>query len=458
MIRDIVREVYYRMYPIATINDALHLQIAVTPAQEAAVRRWNGLLDGGGRLRLPNAISAELARLATIESEITVTGDARAAYINDALDPVRTGLRNAVQRGAAAGGIVFKPYLSNGRLRVESVRAGDFWPVSFSDGEMRGAVFVSNLSRGDRLYTRLEYHRMEDERCIIEQHAYVTSAQNSGSGVLGSPCALSAVDEWAEIEPHTEIANVDRLLMGYFRMPGAGGINTASPLGVSCFSAAEELIQEAEEQWGRILWEYEGSELAVHMDSTMIRTIDGRSLIPKGKERLYRGVNADIGGRIEAWSPAIRDTSLFNGYDNILRRIEFNCALAYGTLSDPQTIDRTATEILASKQRSFATVRDVQKAIETAINDLLYAMDVWCDLAGLAPAGSYEAAYDWDDSIINDPSERKALFWSYVQAGRFPFAQYLVDFEGYSEDDAAAIVAAASGESRSEETLSFGGV
>ena len=45
----------------------------------------------------------------------------------------------------------------------------------------------------------------------------------------------------------------------------------------------------------------------------------------------------------------------------------------------------------------------------------------------------------------------------YVTAGKFPFWRYLVEFEGYSEDDAKAIAAEADAENRSPEALTFGG-
>ena len=51
-----------------------------------------------------------------------------------------------------------------------------------------------------------------------------------------------------------------------------------------------------------------------------------------------------------------------NGYNRIVQKIEFNCGLAYGTLSDPQVVDKTAEEIISSKQRSYATVKAIQNS------------------------------------------------------------------------------------------------
>ena len=62
--------------------------------------------------------------------------------------------------------------------------------------------------------------------------------------------------------------------------------------------------------------------------------------MPKGRERLFRMMDMDDNNeKYKVYSPAIRDESLFNGMNNILRRIEFNCGLAYGTLSNPEAVE-----------------------------------------------------------------------------------------------------------------------
>lgn len=444
-IKNFVKGVRYQMFPISSISEALNVALPVSPAMENAIHSWSAMFEQRDGLRLPASVAAELARLVTVECEISLSGSARADYLNSQLEPVRQALRHETEFGIAVGGLALRPYLSGGRLLVDYSRAGGFWPVSFDGaGRLSGAVFIERLTRGNKLYHRLEYHHLEAGGCVIENRAFAASALLAGSGVLGEPVPLTQVEEWAVLEPVVEIHHVDRLLIGYFKMPLANTVDPDSPLGVSAYSRAIDSIHEAQEQWGRILWEYEGTELAIHADETLFRQNErtgGRDL-PHGHERLYRAVPG-LEGRLDPFSPAIRDTPLFNGFNNMLKRIEFQCSLAYGTLSDPQNVDKTAEEIKASKQRSFSVVRDIQKALETALDDLIYAMDIWATLGGLAPAGAYKTAYSWDDSIINDPLQRKQMFWGYVTAGKFPMWRYLTEFEGYGEDEARQIAAEA---------------
>lgn len=62
--------------------------------------------------------------------------------------------------------------------------------------------------------------------------------------------------------------------------------------------------------------------------------------------------------------PQIRDEAIYRGFQNTLRRIEFNVGLAYGDISDPQTIEKTATEIRNSKQRKYVLIDSIQTALD----------------------------------------------------------------------------------------------
>ena len=182
------------------------------------------------------------------------------------------------------------------------------------------------------------------------------------------------------------LKNVKMPLFAYFKIPNANNVDDTSPLGVSVYSRAINDIKEADNQWTRLLWEFEGSELAIDADITLFKKDDkGNYEFPKGKDRLFRMMDLDDNAeKYKVFAPAIRDENLINGFNAILRRIEFNVGLAYRTLSDPNTVDKTAEEIKASKQRSYSTVSDIQKSLQTALEQLVYAMDVMAQLSGLS--------------------------------------------------------------------------
>lgn len=419
--------------------------IIISGKMEGAIARWAAEYEGkppwAGKqvnsIGLPAGIAAEAARMVTMEAKLTVAGSARAEYLNAQLSPFRDALENNVELAAALGGIVFKPYVCDNRIVIDAVQGDCFYPTSFdTSNRMTGAIFVDQIVRRNTVYTRLERHEYAAGTHVVQNKAF-----SSGNTMdLGKEIPLESVPEWAQIAPEVSFPGVDRPLFGYLKMPFANRVDRHSPLGVSIFAGAEDLIQNADEQYSRYLWEFEGGELAIDAAADYLQAgPDGKQVLPKGKQRLFRAHNSKDSNFYEVFSPALRDESIKRGFNAILQRVEFACGLAYGTLSDPQTVDKTAEEIRASKQRSYSTIKSIQRAVEAAVDDLVYAMDQLASVYHLAPSGAYEATYDWDDSIINDPAARKQQFWQYVQAGRFPMWRYLVKFEGYSEDEAKEI-------------------
>lgn len=378
---------------------------------------------------LPSSISSELARLTTIEMESEIPNDEE---LNEDYQEVIDYARNFVEYGLALGGIILKPYIDRDKLAVDYVTPDLFIPISFnSSGDIDHIVFIDEYQQGDYIYRRLEEHDLTGDRYIINNAAYRTKSEDT----LGDVIALNQVDRWSSLAETAIIKNVDKPLFGYFKNPQANNLDLTSPLGVSCYSRATSLIQDADEQYSRIIWEYEGSELAIDADITVMKA---NGDLPAGKERLFRnlGLEKTDGDFYNVFNPTIRDESLFNGLNKILMKIEFLCGLAYGTISDIQIVTKTAEEIKASKQRSYSTVVDIQKSLQKALEDLIDAMQVlrsfYLGKAIIEP----ETSFHFDDSLIVDTATEQAIRMQEVAAGLTKPEAYLMWRYGVGEDEA----------------------
>ncbi len=463
-----IKGVLRKMFNINTTGAkrALGAEIAVSISMQTALALWMDMFTGDPpwlnaetqSLGLPAAIVSEFARLVMVELDCEVTGSQRGDWLNAELQrAVLPQLRNAVELACAGGGVVFKPYPDGKRLAVDCVPAWRFFPTSFNSlREVTGAVFVERVQKGETYYTRMEQHTLTDSGYIIRNLAYRSFTKDS----LGSACALDAVDEWSTLEPELEIRYKDgtvpeRMLFSYLRTPFSNTIDLDSPLGVAVFARSVELIREADVQYSRILWEFEGSELAVDASVGALQRTgsDGKpAKLPQRQKRLFRELSIDggQGDLYKVFSPEIRDTSLFNGLDKLLKRIEFNCSLAYGTLSDPrETVEKTAEEIRASKQRSYAAVCDLQAALRVSLNQLVWAMDFYASLYSLAPRGEFELSCTFGDGILEDTDKEFARRLQLVSNGYLKPEKLLAWYYGVSEEEAAEMMPAA------EEPLGF---
>lgn len=446
--KELIRKVVNRLFSKNLIQKNIDTDIAVSDSMTKAIDLWDKIYtekapwldDDTKSLSLGSVIANEVARLVTVEFESEITGNdfLQAQYLN-----VLDDLRRYVEYACAKGGLVFKPYLDRDTIAVDYVQADRFFPTAYnSKGEVTAAVFVEQKRIGKKLYTRLEYHSLNGTDYTITNTAYCNNNAWGGNDnlyELGQQVPLNSVDEWATLNPETTLGNIEKPLFSYFRIPQANNIDSNSPLGVSVYARAIDLIKEADKQYSRILWEYEGSELAINASVDCFKLDElGNPILPKGRERLYRAVEYGVGEfnkALEPFSPAIRDSSLFNGLNNLLKRIEFNCNLSYGTISDPQAVDKTATEIISSKQRMYSSIKDIQRALENALNDLIYAMSVLGQLNSLCNM-NYEVSYNWDDSIIVNKEKKLESMRADVAAGILRPELYIAEQYGVTEEEA----------------------
>lgn len=443
-----IREVFAKMFGQTTVKQALKVDVAISSAMSEALQTWSLMYENKAEwlttyvksLNLAAAIAGEISRSVTIEMKVEVSGSPRADYLAERFTKnILPKLREKVEQGVAKGGLMMKPYVDGTLIAVDFVQADQFYPVAFdSSGNITACVFADQRIAGQYFYTRLEYHQMTPEGCVIRNAAFRSTSRET----LGNQVGLDAIPEWASIEPEAMITGIEKPMFAYFRYPLANNVDPASPLGVSCYSRAVDLIQDADVQWSNLLWEFESGKRAIFVDVLAFgKDADGNPKLPD--KRLYRTLETGSteGDLYHEWTPEFRDASIKSGLDAILKRIEYNCGLAYGTLSDPQTVDKTATEIKTSKQRTYATVADTQKSLQKSLDDLFYAMDTWCTLANLAPAGAYQVVYDFDDSVIVDKDTQFQQDLRLVGQGIMSKVEFRMRNFGESEEIAKAKIA-----------------
>lgn len=425
-----------------TISDGV--KSCVDSRMATAIELWTALYEdrapwlsqkkGIESAGIPSAMSAELSRLVTLEMKTEADDEGVNQVYQRAIEKIRI----PVEYGCALGGVVIKPYTGpDDEIAIQYIRADRFFPLAFdSSGKISHCVFVDQFKQGRDIYTRLEVHQIRNGL-----HVNNIAFKSSTSGKLGARVPLDSVPQWADLAEEASFQETDRLPIGYFKVPLANTIDPDSPLGVSVFSRAVTLIKEADRRYSNEVWELEAKQAAIHIAGSLLKLNKdtGAQEYPEGRERLYRVVQYNTGAAdkplLEEFSPDIRSDALSSTYQAQLRRIEFACGLAYGTISDPDVVDKTATEVRYSKQRLYATVTDIQKALEDALEDLVAAIAFWMHRP--VPKTSFL----WDDSIIVDSQSLQAQKLLEFQAGIIDKVKYHMDVYGLSEEAAIQTVA-----------------
>lgn len=419
---------------------------------DAAIEKWLALYYDeppwlkkvhGKTLNLAAGIASEFARLIMVEFDINVTGSKRADFISKQFARVTAHLRENLEKACAVGGIMFKPYVSNGVVLTDCITQDRFVPVEWTDDEITSAIFISKIAKGMFYYFRIEKQTYDPKtRSHRVRSKFFRSKQPDNIGV-----EITAKEYPMQIDDDYTINDVDKPLFSFWRVPTANKIDKESPLGVSVYSMAVKLIMEADFQWDRFLWEYEGGALAIDASESALRPRpikdgNGNDIkfdMPKSKDRLFRKLNVHNSNDkpfYEIYAPALRDSSYGHGLDVIMRKIEFACALAYGTLSDPQNVDKTAEEVKSAKQRSYDTVNNMQQSLQTALEDYIYAIDQYVSACNLAPAGNLEVQWNWGDGVLEDSDKETQIRLQEVNSNIVDKIEYLKWRYGCTDEQA----------------------
>lgn len=439
----------------------------------------------------------------TIKEDVPIGNTDRAEFLNEQYKKLKKHIRRQLEYGIAKGGLVIKPYImldedfNNSSERTEStqnaseksksinttsstkkihfdnnldaeaknkykaqiefdfIQADNFYPLSFdANGKIVEAAFIQRRIDKEYIYSRLEYHKLSGKTVTVSNYAYrknrTVNPSESDTRLevdLGQEIALSAVPEWADLQPTVTIEGVDRLLFAYFKMPEANTVDPHSPLGVSAYSRVVNLIKDADYQYSRLLWEYEGGELAIDVDRDalkLVTDVNGNDVtnLPIMQERLFRKVDLNSEETYNVFAPELRDTAITNGLNTILMRIEDATGLSRGTISgDPQfvaTEAKTATEMKILKQRSYSANADIQEALEDALKDVVYVMDVYATLYKVTAEGKYEISFEWDDSILVDAESELTKRLALINAGLASKLEVRMWYFGETENQAKA--------------------
>lgn len=430
--------------------------------------------DNGGNLKSINFakfLCYYTSKKTCLDLKITISGSERADYINDVIDTmVRKSLRDKVEDACAYGGIMIKPngtYNQNGAL--DYILPGWFVVTDCnSNGDILGAIFISRKQRGDKWYTRLEYQHFTSEAIddvegnvyIIEQKAFVSGNIDS----LGREVSLTDVPEWAHVQPEIRISNVDKPLFAYFKLPSNNTIDYSSPEGVSIFVNAIEELKDLDVAWSRKSDEVYDSQHMTFIDDNAL-TRPASKDHPRGEKiqlpRFVKGVRGGVDPTttVNEHVPTMLTTDRIADINSTLSMISTKAGFSQGQfVLDRKTGQITATEIESDDHETVETITDVRNALKQAVKDLVYAIDKYCDVFFDMPSGvvnildpdtADEDVFYFKDLLASFEQDRTRAYQLMIN-GVYSKKHYLIEYEGFNEKEAIAMMQEAQDEKNTE--------
>ena len=389
-----IKEVVRKMLTSRNISSAIGIklpEIAQSERMRAAIQEWHDMYSGHApwidgsdvvSLRLEQGIVRELANVALNEMTTSVTLPKLDAIYQKTVERLNIEL----QKGLMSGAMVIKPL---GADKVQFLPQTRFIPIGFDiDGMMTKVIFPDTRPMGTDKVTRLEYHSLDDKTGLtITNRAFMGDINRLGREVM-----LDVLPEWAGLPPSVSYPLMHHPAYGYYVNPIDNTID-GSACGMSYLEPVKHLIRLADLQAARLDWEYRSGERAVYIDEAAIRR-DGK--IDALSKRLYRKVDMDA--VFDVSSPDIRQVPYSAGLEEYKRAIEFAVGLSYGDISNPQEVEKTATEILSAKKRKYNTVMAIQRNLKTCLEGFVFALAFFNGAA----TQKYDFVCDFRDSILTD--------------------------------------------------------
>lgn len=429
-----IKEMIYKLFSDKSIKEALNIEVAISDEMQSKIKQWYDMYSGKAEwlsenihsIRLEQSIVREFSNIVLNEMTVDITNE----KLNDIFNTALRDINMHFQEGLSSGAMVIKPL---GEDKVQFLSQNSFIPLEYdSRGRLLKVIFPDFKTIGNDYYTRLEMHSIDkDKGLTIQNKAYHSKSKS----YLGREIPLDIIDEWANLAAEVTYPDMNRPAFGYYRNPINNTID-GSKVGVSIYDSATELIRMTDIQFGRLDWEFESAERAIHVSEGAIKN---NGTISKLNERIYKSVDIEQGvgeDLFKEFSPNLRQNDFINGLDEYKREIEFIVGLSYGDISNPQNVDKTATEIKSAKARKYNTVTAIQENLKDCLEDLAYALAFFNTMATVP----YEFICNFKDSILTDEDAERKSDLQDVSIGAMQLYEYRMKWYGESEEQAKAVL------------------
>jgi A118 family predicted phage portal protein len=392
---------------------------------------WLDENDSIDTIGFAKALCSETARLATLGIGIKLDGSARADWLQEQIEKIYFQLRDWIEYGCAYGTVIMKP---NGDS-IDLYTPDMFEIVHATNGKIDGVIFHNWKQNGKKWYTRLEYHRFEGDLYMITNKCYLGDRPDD----LQEKIAIEETP-WNNLVEEVGIANLERTMFGVLRTPQANNIDMDSPYGLPIFSEAVQELRDLDIAYSRNAKEIKDSKRTVLLDSDRLLpygAVGGlnRTTLPD-YIKLVDGDTSTESDIYHEINPTLNTDTRLTGINALLSQIGYKVGFSNGYfVFNESTGIQTATQVEADQQRTIQFIKDVRDKLESCLDGLFYALDVFASLYGLAPEGKYEVVYGFGDITYSYELD-KQTWHGYATSGHIPFWYYLVKFENLTEEEA----------------------
>lgn len=335
-----------------------------------------------------------------------------------------------VEQTFALGTGALVEYLDGDEIKIDYIRAGMIYPLSWDNGRVKECAFGSERVRGKKKQIYLNIHRLENGKYVIENHLF---DHNGGAmtetelpeGVLPEVHTNSVVPRFQILTPN--IAN---------------NLEPDSPLGISVYANALDQLESADLVYDSYCNEFRLGKKRITVPISMARIVmeeEGVStpVFDDNDTEFYALPQDDKSeNKIQEHNMEIRADAHEAGLQTMLNLVSWKTGSGGKRYVFRDGQLKTATEVISEDSDLYRNLKKHEKMLNTVLEALVNSI---AELLGL---GKVTASVTFDDSVIEDSNTEKMTFMQEIRDGLRQPWEYRVKFFGEDEATAKAMTKA----------------
>jgi A118 family predicted phage portal protein len=460
-----IRQVMYRMGLIKGIKKlADHKDIQVSEELYQQIDVWKALYKGYysewheveyktisgtkkrrmATLNMPKVVAQELATLVFNEKcEISISNESLAKEIKVVFkeNSFYKKFQDYLEYNFALGGMVIKPYVEDGQIKLSYVTADCFIPLAWNNQGITEGVFINEFKKRDKKYTQLEWHLWENSQYVIRNEVY----ESTNSTDLGVKVSLK--EHFPTLREEVRISGFKRSSFVYFKPNTANNIDLNSPLGISVFANALDTLHSLDIAFDSYQREFRLGKKRILVPATAIKTVVDPQTGQMNRyfdsnDEVYEAFNfAQDSDEIKDISVELRVDEHIAAINSLLNILAMQIGFSAGSFTFDGTGVKTATEVVSENSKTFRTKQGHETIIEAGLQELIEVIVQVAELYEIFTGPEeYEVTVTFDDSIAEDQTAEINKQIQLVTNGLTSKKKAIMKIHGLTEEEAERLL------------------
>lgn len=322
---------------------------------------------------------------------------------------------------------------SKATIKLKSVNATRIIPISWSNGVVTEASFVSELVHSGKTYYVVSSHIKEDDGYVIYNDLIDTNYKTASLNINLLPVLRTKSLKPLFYIMKTNIAN---------------NIDLDSPMGLSIYANAIDTLKGCDVAYDCCLREVITGQRIVMMNKCLLTTDDsGRPIAPQDVKQTYMqffgdDAQSDVSEFIKEFHPTLNTDALDKELQNQLNMLSSKVGLGSNYYRfDSSSGVVTATEYVGERNDFMRNAVKISKSIKITLKDLVLGiLFVGKNILGANVDDNAKIDITLSDGVVEDDTKEREQDRQDVRDGIMTKAEYRAKWYGETIEEAKAVI------------------